>query len=245
MSGSDDPHADVGAYVLHALPPGEEAAFENHLAGCAACRREAAEMARTAARMGAAEARPPSPDLRGVVLERIAAVRQEPPAPAPRQRRRQRVLGLALAACLAAATALGGVVRWQYSEAETARRQVAEVRAEAGTLADVVTAADATISTSALPHGGTASVIASRAQGRTAFIASGLPALGRDRVYELWYAYEGSYRPAGLLPAAGGRQARVLDGRLGESTAVCVTVEPAGGSPQPTTEPIARIPVAA
>jgi hypothetical protein len=36
---------DDGAYVLGALPPGERAAYERHLAGCAACRESVAEIA--------------------------------------------------------------------------------------------------------------------------------------------------------------------------------------------------------
>jgi anti-sigma factor RsiW len=56
MSHNDDPHLAVGAYVLHSLPPSEEAAFEDHLAGCATCRHEADELAAVTARLGAAEA---------------------------------------------------------------------------------------------------------------------------------------------------------------------------------------------
>ncbi|MFD7409022.1 anti-sigma factor domain-containing protein [Streptomyces sp. NPDC059866] len=245
MSVSDDPCLGVGAYALHALPPGEEAAFENHLASCTACRREADEVTQAAAWLGALEVRKPSADLRRGVLERIATVRQERAVTSRRHRRQQRGLAWALAASVAAAAALGGVAWWQHSEADTAREQVADVRGGTDALADVLTAADATISTSRMPHGATASVIASRAQSRTAFVASGLPPLTGDRVYELWYGYEGRYRPAGLLSSAGGSQAQVLEGRLGEATAVCVTVEPAGGSPQPTTALLAIIPVPA
>jgi hypothetical protein len=144
---------------------------------------------------------------------------------------------------VAAAVALGGVAWWQSSEADTAREQAAQERAEYRQLADVLTAPDATISGKELTGGGTASVVASRARGRSALIASGLPQLTGDRVYELWYAESRRYRPAGLLSSAGGREAYVLDGRLEGATAVCITVEPAGGSAQPTTDPIGFISV--
>ncbi|MEU1895940.1 anti-sigma factor [Streptomyces pristinaespiralis] len=244
---SDDPHLAIGAYVLHALPPAEEAAFENHLAGCASCRREVDELTPTAARLAATEAPAPPADLRLRVLAEIASVRQDRPSPGvPRRPRRARQgLRPAVAACLAAAVALGGVAAWQHSEAGTARTQLAEVRSDTAALADVMAAPDATISTDNLPGGASASVIASRSQGRAAFITSGLPSLAEDRVYELWYAASGQYRPAGQLPASGGRQAHLLEGPLKEATAVCITVEPAGGSPQPTTEPLAYIHVPA
>ncbi|MGN9795992.1 anti-sigma factor [Streptomyces sp. OZ13] len=243
----DDPHLPIGAYALHALPLAEEAAFENHLAGCASCRREADELTPTAALLAAAESLAPPADLRRRVLAEIASVRQDRPSPGARQRPRrpQRGLRLAMAACLAAAVGLGGVAAWQHSGADSARLRLAEVRSDTAALADVIAARDATISTEGLPDGATASVITSRSQGRAAFIASGLPSLAEDQVYELWYAEGEQYRPAGLLPGSGGRQARVLDGPLKEATAVCITVEPVGGSLQPTTDPLAYIHVPA
>ncbi|MFB6625363.1 anti-sigma factor domain-containing protein, partial [Streptomyces sp. NPDC056374] len=38
---------------------------------------------------------------------------------------------------------------------------------------------------------------------------------------------------------------QVLDGPLGNAVAVGITVEPAGGSEQPTTEPLGIIPISA
>ncbi|MDT0485395.1 MULTISPECIES: anti-sigma factor [Streptomyces] len=247
MNLTDDPHLDVGAYVLHALPAAEEAAFENHLASCLPCRLEAEQLSKAAVGLGAAETSAPSADLRRRVLDQIATVRQVPPdAFASRsRRRRQGGVKLALAASVAAALALGGVAWWQSSEAETAREQSVQDRAEYQQLADVLTAPDATISTKELARGGTASVVVSRAQGRSAFFGSGLPPLTDDRVYQLWYTESGQFRPAGLLSTESGREARVLDGPLGGATGVCVTVEPAGGSRQPTTHPLGVISVPA
>ncbi|MFB7930786.1 MULTISPECIES: anti-sigma factor domain-containing protein [Streptomyces] len=247
MNLTDDPHLAVGAYVLHALPAGERAAFEEHLADCASCRAEVDQASGAAVAMGATETSTPPADLRRRVLERIAAVPQDRTvaAQARRRRRGQRALRLALAASLAAAAALGGIAWWQSSEADSAREEAAQDRAGYRQLADVLAAPDATISTGELARGGTASVIASRAQGQSAFIASGLPPLTDDQVYQLWYARPGQFRPAGLVSGSGGRQAYVLDGRLGGATAVCVTVEPSGGSRQPTTDPVGVISVPA
>ncbi|MFF7307556.1 anti-sigma factor domain-containing protein [Streptomyces sp. NPDC008137] len=247
MNLTDDPHLAVGAYVLHALPAGERAAFEEHLAGCAPCRAEVDQLSVAAVGMGAAETETPSADLRRRVLERIAAVPQDRSlaAESRRRRRRERGLRLALAASLAAAAALGGIALWQSSEADSEREQSAEERAEYRQLADVLTAPDATLSTQELSRGGTASVVASRAESRAAVFSAGLPPLTGDRIYQLWYAQSGRYRPAGLLSTEGGGHADVLQGRLGGATAVCVTVEPAGGSRQPTTRPVGVISVPA
>ncbi|CAM5701462.1 hypothetical protein SPURM210S_00416 [Streptomyces purpurascens] len=88
-------------------------------------------------------------------------------------------------------------------------------------------------------------MVTSRAENRSAVFASRLPPLADDRVYQLWYARSGQFRPAGLLSTADGGHADVLDGRLGGATAVCLTVEPAGGSRQPTTRPVGVISVPA
>ena len=58
--------------------------------------------------------------------------------------------------------------------------------------------------------------------------------------YQLWYiGADGSARPAGLLTAdPDGRGTMMLEGVAGSAANVGVTVEPAGGSAQPTTAPL-------
>ncbi|WP_432122022.1 anti-sigma factor [Streptomyces sp. S1] len=248
MKPAESPHDDVGAYVLHALSPAEEAAFENHLAGCDACRAEVEEFRRATTLLASAESVPPPPELRRRTLERIGTVRQEHAPRPPRPRRR--VLDMALAASLAAAVALGGIALWQHSRAEDARAEAAlaeeRARGYGSAFADVLTASDATLHTERLDDGTDVAVVVSRGQDRAAFTAGGLPALTDDRVYELWYAAEaGGLRPAGLLPGTGGAATRLLEGSLGDAVAVGITVEPAGGSAQPTTEPLGLVPIGA
>jgi hypothetical protein len=244
MTAAEDPHQFVGAYVLHALPAAEEASFENHLAGCAACREEVAELSEVTLRLASAQDATPSPELRRDVLERIARTRQEHlPRAVPVRRRAVRA---ALAACLALAAALGGVAVWQHTEADEARGEVAARKAQASVLTDILTARDATISTQKLSNGADIGVVASRSQGRAAFIASDLPRLGNDQVYELWYAAKsGGLRPAGLLPGSGGGHAQLLHGSLDDVGAVGITAEPAGGSRQPTSDPLGIVTVPA
>lgn len=244
MTAAEDPHQFVGAYVLHALPAAEEASFENHLAGCAACREEVAELSEVTLRLASAQDATPSPELRRDVLERIARTRQERlPRAVPVRRR---ALRAALAACLALAAALGGVAIWQHTEADGARGEVAVRKAQASVLTDLLTARDATISTQKLSNGADIGVVASRSQGRAAFIASDLPRLGNDQVYELWYAAKsGGLRPAGLLPGSGGGHTQLLRGSLDDVGAVGITAEPAGGSRQPTSDPLGIVTVPA
>ncbi|MFH9726030.1 anti-sigma factor domain-containing protein [Streptomyces sp. NPDC017254] len=253
MTPSADPHLDAAAYVLHALPPAEEAAFENHLAGCEACRRDVAAWERTVARLASAETAPVPEELRTRVMAQVARTPQDRARHLSRPRGRSRGrygLRLALAASVAAAATLGAVAVRQHSEAEEARARAAQAQEQARTsgnaFADVLTAPDATVHTEKLSDGTNAAVVVSRQQARAAFTARDLPGLPSDKVYELWYAAEaGDLRPAGLLDTAGNRAARVLEGPLGDAVAVGITVEPAGGSGQPTTEPLGIIPISA
>ncbi|USQ86227.1 anti-sigma factor [Streptomyces phaeoluteigriseus] len=241
MTPQEDPHLALGAYVLHALPPAEEAAFENHLAGCETCRDEVASLQEAAAALATVHAMPVAPHLRADTLDAITRVSQD----RPRHRARtagRRALHLVLAASIAAVAALGGTAVWQHSQAEDARAEAARVRSTNEALTDVVTAPDATLHTAELTGGATAAVVVSRDRGSAVFTAQGLPDLTGDKVYELWYAADtGALRPAGLLDGGMERDARVLEGALAGAVAVGITVEPSGGSKQPTTEPLGLI----
>ena len=248
MTPADDVHLALGAYVLHALPPAEEAAFENHLAGCDACRREVEELRETTARLAAADPVAPPPDLRARILDSTTGTRQEG-SPRPPWLRRSRKLALALAASAAVAASFGGVAAWQHSEAVDARARAAmahewvqDVRSSTAAFTDVLTAPDATLHTGRFADGGSVGVAVSHSQGRAACTAHGLPTLAPDKVYQLWYvAPAGDLRSAGVLHYTDGQNARVLAGPLGDAKAVSMTVEPARGSDQPTTEPLGTI----
>ncbi|MFD7443862.1 anti-sigma factor domain-containing protein [Streptomyces sp. NPDC059909] len=239
MSDSE-PHSAVGAYVLHALPEPERRAFEEHLATCDSCAREVAELSATVTRLGRAVAVEPPADVKRRVLEEIATAGQEPrlapDAGAPGRPRR--LSRLVLAACVAAAVALGGVAVWQQQEAERARSALEETQEWYAGIAEVMAAPDVAFRTQRLADGGTGTLAVSRSENAAAFIAYELPPLPAGKTYELWFDDDGTFRPAGLLGGAAERQLRVLDGPVGNATAVGITIEPAGGSPHPTTPPL-------
>ncbi|WP_419995560.1 anti-sigma factor [Streptomyces boninensis] len=240
-----DLHTATGAYVLHALQPGERAEFERHLANCPACAQEVRELAATTARLGLAVAEPSSAQMREQVLRRITTVRQEPPhvPAAGRVRAWARSLPrLALAACVAAAVALGGIAVWQHRSAEDARDQARQAEQQAADLAAVLAAPDARTVSGKLGDDAKGTVVISHDRDRAAFLASSLPELPAGKVYQLWFDDGGGeMRPAGLLPHPG-TSATLMDGAVGKAAGMGVTVEPAGGSPQPTTDPLGLMP---
>ncbi|MEV6314488.1 anti-sigma factor [Streptomyces sp. NPDC051776] len=268
-----DLHLLTGAYAMDALPEGERAEFERHLAECPSCDQEVRELTSTAARLGLAVSLVPPPGMKDRVMTGAAAVRQEPPRipgrqqmPSPPQspaqswsgghgRRRTRPAPrYALAACLAAAAVLGGTVAVvQYGDAREARQIAQDARKEAREktrqtrdserrteeLARVLAAPDASAGTGRLKSGGTVTVVVSREEDKAAFLMGHMPKPPSGKVYQLWFDDHGSMRPAGLLDASKDTAATLLHGSVGGATGMGITLEPAGGSKQPTTEPLA------
>ena len=72
---SPDLHHLSGAYAVDALDDVERASFEEHLAVCADCRAEVAELSATAHSLASLTEVAPPPSLRASVLTGIAQVR--------------------------------------------------------------------------------------------------------------------------------------------------------------------------
>jgi anti-sigma-K factor RskA len=73
--------------------------------------------------------------------------------------------------------------------------------------------------------------------GEAVFAASGLPTLPRDRTYQLWFIAGGKPVSAGIFDVGERGRGRLLVQSVPPAGAIdawAVTVEPAGGVPQPT-----------
>ncbi|WP_018548864.1 anti-sigma factor [Streptomyces sp. LaPpAH-108] len=238
-----DPHTLTGAYALDALDEDERAGVERHLAHCASCALEVAEFEATAARLGLAATVPVRPALRAEVLRRIASVRQVAPGTAPTarlrttRRRTRGPLAWALAASVAVAAAFGGTALWQYERAQDATRRAAVAEGRADEVAGVLAAPDAKSATVRVA-GGTGTVVVSAERDRAVFMASRMPAPPDGKVYQLWFDDGGTMRSAGLMNPVLRSQTVLLRGPVAGASGVGVTVEPAGGSPRPTTAPV-------
>ncbi|MFD3688674.1 anti-sigma factor domain-containing protein [Nocardiopsis sp. NPDC058631] len=236
-----DQHMLSGAYALGALSPSESLRFEDHLADCDACVQEVRGFVETTALLGSAAALTPPAELRRLVLEEVARTRQlappPKPLPEPRPKRWGWGTGLVLAACLVLVVALGAVAVDQVREVEQLRaneRQIAAVLSDPG--ADHTTAEPM--------EGVSVTVVHSESSGQLVFSAHGLERL-EDEDYQLWLT-----RPDGTVSSAGvlsvdesGFVLPVLATPEDEATdGVAVTVEPAGGSEQPTSDPLMAMP---
>jgi anti-sigma-K factor RskA len=230
-----DMHPLSGAYAVDALDDLERARFERHLTECADCAAEVASLREAAALLALSVDPGPSPELRSRVLAEISTVRPLPPtAPAQEVVRRtaRRFPQLVAAAVTAALLATGvGVTAWHPWTRNQAGQPVA---------AQVMDAADSKRQTLEVPGGGTATLVHSRSLGRAVLITKDMPKAPTDKVYELWLQdADGVMKPAGLMAGGLPRQTVVLHGNAGESIGAGITVEPAGGSKSPTSQPVA------
>ncbi|GLY88657.1 anti-sigma factor [Actinoallomurus iriomotensis] len=230
---SENLHTLAAAYALDGLTDVERRRFETHLIDCDGCAEEVRGMRETAARLGAAAAQEPPEGLRDRVLAQAARTRQAPPrVHRPSSVRARRLGWLLSAACLALAVVLGvAAVREQRT-----RERVDALNRE---IAAVVSAPDARTVTGPVRSGGTGTVVASRSLGKAVIVMSGLRSLPPAKTYELWLMGSRPPRPAGTMrPPATGAAGPVLATGLGDVTQIGLTVEPASGSPRPTTAPI-------
>ena len=114
-------------------------------------------------------------------------------------------------------------------------------------LAAIVAASDVRTTPADVAGGGSTTLVSSESLGVSALVFQNLPELSADEAYALWYIDAGGTAvSAGLLSAdadgdGDGSIIAVLEGDFQPGTVVGVSVEPAGGSPAPTTQPIVVI----
>ena len=141
-----------------------------------------------------------------------------------------------VAAGAAAVLAIGAVTIWRSVEGNNAPQSASE---------QVLEAPDATKSVHNFANGGSATIVRSASLGKAVMVGTDLPSPGAGKTYQLWLqSKDSAFSSAGLVPGAG-NQVVVLGGDVADAAGAGITVEPAGGSKQPTTEPLALFPFSA
>lgn len=250
----EDLYALSGSFALDALPGPERDSFERHLQQCASCQTEVRGLHEVAARLALARAAEPPEQMRQRVLAATYRTRQLPPSAADPAGRRARAIRLAfpagrhpaaarrstpvrhprapraiaaaVAACAAAAIAFGVVSR------------VTTPPGPPAAISSVLGARDARTETMRTAVGGTVTVTVSWDAREAVVTTAGLSSLPAAQVYQLWVMSPAGAslvqaRSAGLL-----RSGPVLASALRPGDRIGITVEPAGGTAQPTTKPV-------
>jgi hypothetical protein len=86
-------------------------------------------------------------------------------------------------------------------------------------------------------NGGKISVATSPGLNEMAVDTDELPKLDKEHVYQLWAIQDGTVSPVLVLEPEKGAFMEMP----GEGTEVAITIEPSGGSEQPTTDPIMQV----
>jgi anti-sigma-K factor RskA len=245
-----DTHTLTGAYALDAVEDVERRRFEAHLLGCPGCVQEVGELRATAARLGLAVTQQPPAGLRDEVFAQIRRVRQDRPGRPPSRRARDlsarrpwlvRLSAVAAAVVLAGAAALGVLVARADHQLDGARERLAQAQATNGPLGSVLSAPDAhTIAATGGSGVGTATLVVSTLRGAGILTVSGMPHQPADRTYQAWVIGADGPRSAGVLGSTGTDAPTLVRGLRGGRT-IAVTVEPAGGSTQPTGIPVLQL----
>lgn len=215
----------AGAYALNALPRGEQAEVERHLAGCtrhpsiASLRLTAEALAMTAPEME------PPVALKARLMDAVRAEAAAPPQPVRRRATgrglldrifgvfRMPVAGYGLAAALAVVVAVLLVSGGGGGEDTVVRNFDSD-----GVSGRVVYVPD---------------------EGVAVMTVDGLSPPAAGKTYQVWAITEGTPASIGFLdvdpegPATAAMQVQLHEGQV-----IAVTVEPDGGSPQPTSDPI-------
>jgi anti-sigma-K factor RskA len=226
-----DLHTLSGAFALDALSSEEAAQFRTHLEECAVCRQEVRELRAAAAQMGAVEAIAPLESLKARVLATADRTPQKPPKVSPLSQARGRRWAPRLAAAAAAVVVAGA-----------GALGIAQITGDGGTtlqagVVQVFESDDAHTAEVDTSHGAVR-VATSPERGEMAVDTSGLHTLDQGHVYQLWSIVDGTPVSVGVLddPGKGASMAMPEPG-----TQVAITVEPAGGSERPTTDPIVEV----
>jgi anti-sigma-K factor RskA len=234
----------LGAYAVDALTADEAASFAAHIAGCSEHAAKAAELRATASLL--AETAPPQappPALRGRLLEAVASEPQDaaaatitPMAAGPRRREVNKASSgrggwftpnawTAIAAGVAALAI--GVGAWALSVSNDSDAQ--QFASAATAVRDLNDASGERVGT----------VVYFGEDEQAAVFIDDLPDAGEGMSYQMW-AIEGGQPVSVAVMDEGtsGEVISVVDVDEASAEVLAITVEPAGGSDQPTSEPV-------
>lgn len=231
---SIDLHSMVAPYALDALDAHERAQFEAHLAQCSDCQSELAGFEATAARLADAVSLAPPAGLRERLMAAATQTPQERPVTVlrPRQRMRRALPRVAVAAAvLIGAVGVGGYVVERQNAQDAHRENVA--------MSKVLSAEDLTTLAKTFDGGGSVKLYASASADTALVIAKNLQSPGEGKVYQVWMIDGDGPHSQGYFKHSG----QMLMKGVSNAQTIAVTIEPDGGSAQPTSDPVATIPI--
>ena len=229
------------AYVLGALPEEERSSFEDYLAAHSERQAEIDELGAVAGLLAfSPQEQEPSPELRSRIMALVEA------EAAPRSDARRSVsarigdyLSVRALALGAAALLVIGLLSWNVllqSQVEDLQGQVQDAQ---GQVEDAQAQQSQTIKLegSWAEQGATAEV-ASMEENQIILVARNMPSVPEDRTCQIWVIRGDVPKPSGLFQPDGNGTATPITSSITHADVIAVTVEPTGGSKEPTSDPV-------
>jgi anti-sigma-K factor RskA len=224
------------AYVLGALPEEERSEFERYLLANPDLQAEVEELSAVAGLLALSpQEQEPAPELRRRIMDTVEAE-----AGHPRADRRSWLAGLREAmglrdlALAAAAMLVIGLFSWSMLLQGEVRDLQGRVQGLQSQPQDP----------QMIALGGTGTKQGVRAElvtlegDRAVLMAENMPPVPEGKTYQIWVIRGDTPQPSGLFEPKGDSIAAVVETPVEGADAVAVTVEPEGGSKEPTTEPM-------
>ncbi len=232
---------NLAGYALGALDPEETAALERHLESCVSCRAELADYERVSSGLLAAlPARPPRPAARRQLQKRLAGKLS------PARPRFGWSLGQwAVAGLLAVLVAVNVLTISQvYSLQREQAELIADRTSEQTALAMLAYPTTQTLTFQ--ENGISGSLLVDKTRNLVAVFAWHMATPPNGKTYQMWLMDAQGNRTSGGLLAPEARYPFVMavirsPQPLSNFTGLGITVEPSGGSPQPTGERILHV----
>jgi anti-sigma-K factor RskA len=226
------------AYVLGALPEEERRSFEDYLAAHPERQAEIDDLGAVAGLLAfSPHEQEPTPELRSRVMEVVEAEAE------PRRVRRRSVfarigeyLSVRSVALGAAALLVIGLLSWNVllqGQVQDLQGQVEEAQDQRQ-----VQQSQRTELEGAWADQGANAEVASIRKNRVILVAKNMPSVPEDRTCQIWVISGDVPKPSGLFQPDGNMTAAPVTNSITKADVIAVTVEPAGGSNKPTSDPV-------
>ena len=225
-------------YVLNALPENERREMEEYLMTHPELQSEIDDLGAVASLLALSPPeQEPSPQLRKNLLNNVRTGSNHPSESgipfSTRVREFFNVPRLALGAAVLAV--LVGLAAWNVS----LQNQNSDLQGSVRSLQSQTQQKQT--DTYALKGSGTAQNVSGevvKLKKHTVLMADHIPSIPENRTYQIWVIKNGVPKSAGVFNPHDGRAAAMVTISLKNADTVAVTIEPSGGSPEPTTNPI-------
>jgi anti-sigma-K factor RskA len=224
------------AFVLGALPEEERREFEEYLAAHPEQQAEIGELGTVAGLLALSpQEQEPPPELRRRIMDTVEAEAARPPASRRSWLARIRELLSARNLALGAATMLViGLFSWNMvlqGEMQDLQGRVQSLQSQPQEPQMVELGGAGT------EQGARAELVTLEGD-RAVLVVENMPPVPEGKTYQIWVIEDDVPKPSGLFEPNQDSVAAIVEQPLNGGDVVAVTVEPEGGSPKPTSDPM-------